>query len=284
MFSPACYNDVFSRAELIKKNSGDSIQCLPSPSLDPPIHLTLPECLAVNAFKFPLNMAFNRDNTQRYLIDGATREIGPMDSTSGVEAPGLIASNLPSHASRRQWREHYAKWTFPIRTDAPRGLTWGPYSLSPDTSPKRLAEDSASVQEAKRRRIFAILPPPRQRLIVKLKIKKIQCMADENNSKTSTSPRKRRLNQSLTDGMIIRAQPKRSCNSRVPSASQRQVTSRPTGEEDSPEISEYSHHLSRTSTPVSHKLVDIMLSPSNEKHSYKRRIKLCVASQLKYAS
>ncbi|KAH9822255.1 hypothetical protein DFH28DRAFT_1092319 [Melampsora americana] len=214
-----------------------------------PVPFAKPICLTADGSKFHLDMSFNRDGPHRDHQDRSIREIGPLDSPSGVEGPPLIPSNIVNHASRRQWREHFAKWDFPIRTDSPRGLTWGPYPLTPEAPTKRSIENTT---------------PP---LLVRLKIKQTHAQTNEIKAEmytSSISPRKRSRSKSLADDLVTRDQPKRSCNLKP---------------------SDCKGNSSKLFTSNSGTLKSsVGTIDDHNQPLYKSRIRLCVASQLKYAS
>lgn len=129
--------------------------------------------------RFKLDLSFNRHGTQKDDRQSFDHEIDPSQvicqgtsfSPSGVEEVEWV---------EEEWYHHFLKWNFPIRTDSPRGLSWGPYAkpsklnLRPgrSTSPSstfcgtkrelelEIPEPEESLHQPKRRRIIPILRPP----------------------------------------------------------------------------------------------------------------------------
>lgn len=136
--------------------------------------------------KCKFDLSFNRhgpsvDLTRRYACN-----IDPLAQSTSPEPLPVSPSIISSDPSPEEWSSHYRQWAFPIRTDPPRGLIWGPFrephplssplSPYPISNPPRLKRShpfhpSLSSAPPKRRRLVVILAVPRQPLIVHLKIK-----------------------------------------------------------------------------------------------------------------
>ncbi|KAH9819517.1 hypothetical protein DFH28DRAFT_1093557 [Melampsora americana] len=293
--------NLYSKADLnalLGNSSGDWTDYLPPPSLERRVPSTTPICLTADASKFRLDMAFNRDGPKRDYNDRSTSEIDPKTIPSIVEGPRLIPSDIPENADEQEWRNHLKKWAFPIRKDAPRGLTWGPYHVTPEVSSKRSAEDGPCSEEPKRRRIFTILRSPQKPLLIKLRINRTLLMSAGIDSKIfkeqepitrySLRPEKRSRSGSSFVGDVGQNQSKRLCDhnvtpkpTRTVDEKMKRIKSRPDGLTASYQFSD----LSRPTYPAGPtELINVMLSPSKETLSTSKRIKLCVESQLKYGS
>ncbi|EGG00499.1 uncharacterized protein MELLADRAFT_67720 [Melampsora larici-populina 98AG31] len=222
MTYPTRIVNLYSKADLnalLGNSSGDWTDYLPPPSLERRVPSTKPICLTADPTKFRLDMAFNRDGPKRDHNNRFTSEIDPKTLPPTIEGPRSIASDITEHAGKREWRKHWAKWSFPIRKDAPRGLTWGPYHATPEVSLKRPAEDGTLLEEPKRRRIFTVLRSPQKPLIVKLKINQKLLISADKDSKISrdqesvkSSFTKRSRSGSSVVGDIGQIQSKRRCN------------------------------------------------------------------------
>ncbi|EGG07901.1 uncharacterized protein MELLADRAFT_85211 [Melampsora larici-populina 98AG31] len=196
--------NLYSKADLnalLGNSSGDWTVHLPPPSLERRVPSTKPICLTEDASKFHLDMSFNRDGPKRDQHHRFTDSIGPKTLPGLVEGPRLITSDISEDANRTEWRSYLGRWSFPLRTDPPRGLTWGPYYDPTDLSLKRLAEENVYSEEPKRRRIITILrlPEVQPRIVIKLRInkksikKEIQINQDQEIVKSTLGSRKRDL-------------------------------------------------------------------------------------------
>lgn len=299
MSYPTRIVNLCSKADLnasLGNSSGDWTDYLPPPSLERRVPSTTPIALTADASKFRLDMAFNRDGPKRDHNVRFTSEIDPKTLPPTVEVPRLIASDVQEHADELEWSRHWEKWAFPIRRDAPRGLTWGPYRTTPEVSLNRSAEEETLLEEPIRRQIFTILRSPRKPLLIKLKINQKLLISAEKDSgifkdqepiaKTSLQPTKRGRSGSLIIGDVGQKRSKRRCNPKVaptPIRTLDEIMKMATPPQD---IFRAPYQLSDSANPVCRtspqELVKVMLSPSKENRSTKNRIKLCVASQLKY--
>lgn len=145
---------------------------------------------------FNLDMSFNRHPST--LIDSALHfnsDIDPLQKLS--PGPRPVPSPLPLCPDVHQYQALFQTWAFPIRTDGPRGLTWGPYAHEPDEegdapglssptdnclsirSESTISEDEESevfeLSPVKHQRIFPILRvprhlPPAMRLVMRAAI------------------------------------------------------------------------------------------------------------------
>ncbi|EGG08046.1 uncharacterized protein MELLADRAFT_105391 [Melampsora larici-populina 98AG31] len=300
MTNPTRNVNLYSKADLnalLGNSSGDWTRYLPPPSLERRVPSTKPICMTEDASKFHLNMAFNRDGPERDQNVRFTCGVGPKTLPPTVQGPKLIASDISDDADRSEWRQHWRKWAFPLRTDAPRGLTWGPYYVRPMASLKRSAEDVTLSKEPKRQRIFAILRSPREPLVIKLKInqnpsasigKDSKIFQDQEPIPHSSGPVKRGRSGSSILADVGQRQPKRHCNTEVAPSPTRVVDGPRRRDMDGREIFTTSYQLANSSglacDDSRKELVNVMLSPSKETPLIKSRIKLCISSQLKYAS
>ncbi|EGG10397.1 uncharacterized protein MELLADRAFT_103376 [Melampsora larici-populina 98AG31] len=311
MFQSTRVVNLYSKADLnalLGNSSGDWTAHLPPPSLERRVPSTKPICLTEDASKFHLDMSFNRDGPQRDHHHRFTDSIGPKTLPGLVEGPGLITSDIPEDANRSEWRRYLGKWTFPLRTDPPRGLTWGPYYDPREVSLKRLAEENSDSQVPKRRRIITILrlPEVQPRILIKLKINKnllrkksikkenqIHQIQDQEILVKSTlaGSRKRDLSSQssfLIDELLQTQSKPRHCDSNLNNT----IIENSNGKRNSQGGLTTSHQLLNgletnkygggALSAHSKELVDLLISPSKDMKLIKPRIRICVARQLKY--
>ncbi|KAG0145684.1 hypothetical protein CROQUDRAFT_107644 [Cronartium quercuum f. sp. fusiforme G11] len=151
----------------------------------------LPKAITSDPQRFKLDMSFNRHGATINPKRRFACAIDPLALPPAFPPPKPVPSRLVANPSPKEWESHYRKWSFPTRTDSPRGLTWGPYyslSPSPTTTNDSLSSSSSrgtkrtrhmitsdlelSRREPKRRKL--LLPilrlPPCNPLIIRLKL------------------------------------------------------------------------------------------------------------------
>lgn len=158
-----------------------------TPPLSPSCQVprTPPISMTADPVKFKLDLSFNRHGPKTNIEKHFACSIDPLAPTPPSRRNRPKTSCIEENASEEEWKALYAKWSFPIRTDSPRGLTWGPYhntsEMTPSTSIGTLpsagtkrprtssnAENQSSGTEVKRQRLVPILRLPRNPLIIRL--------------------------------------------------------------------------------------------------------------------
>lgn len=129
-----------SRAELaaaLGNSFGPLFECLATASTQVPVlepaSTSTQTSMIRDASFFKLDLAFNRRKVDDDRCSAAGYPPNIMPPSTVPRFIWLEPSPVPEKASRRAWYEHFQTWAFPFRTDAIRGLTWGPY---PTTIPK----------------------------------------------------------------------------------------------------------------------------------------------------
>ncbi|EGG01964.1 uncharacterized protein MELLADRAFT_78903 [Melampsora larici-populina 98AG31] len=175
---------------------------VPTPPLSPSrqAHRIPPISMTADPVKFTLDMSFNRHGSNTNLEKRFACSIDPLAPPTSSQSRS-DTSSIGENAGEEEWKALYSKWNFPVRTDSPRGLTWGPYHTTPDMTPststaslpssgiKRLrtssnAENKSMVTEPKRQRLVPILRLPRNPLIVRLVMGTSKSTSQMNSTET----------------------------------------------------------------------------------------------------
>ncbi|KAH9812627.1 hypothetical protein DFH28DRAFT_899092 [Melampsora americana] len=212
---------------------------IPTPPLSPScqVPLTPPISMTADPVKFTLDLSFNRHGSNTNMDKRFACSIDPLAPLPSFQRNRLNTSHIDENATHEQWKALYGKWSFPIRTDSPRGLTWGPYHIasdidvSPSTSIGLLssrgtkrsrtssnAENDLLATEPKRQRLIPILRLPRKPLIVRLVMAPPQIISQLNSTETMTScqtPTTMTCVETLTKVIVSAPAPKPLARSRI---------------------------------------------------------------------
>ncbi|KAG0152368.1 hypothetical protein CROQUDRAFT_649762 [Cronartium quercuum f. sp. fusiforme G11] len=214
---------------------------MPSPS---------PALSSENA-NFGLNMSFNRHGP---TTDPETRfacDLDPLVSAPTFKSHRPVPSEVMENATPEEWMSHFQRWTFPIRTDRPRGLTWGPFAnLNEKSSMKNLSSDSKTSSSSNKR----TLGPLKQEFNSSLNSKRVRLIPILRN---------------LPEPKIMRSKVKSSYPA---------LTKDPAGNTFS------TFALDPSASLDSYTCVKVSVSTSKNNVPGQTRITLCAASQRKYCS
>lgn len=160
---------------------------------------TTPAKTAPQSAQLTLDLSFNRHHESKtYSQTQDSSEIDPFTIPDHLSDPPTPTTSREPLAEELQ--AHYQTWTFPIRTDSPRGLIWGPFPNEESnkiekssSSRKRTTPERVIGPDHKRRQIFAILRPFRHQPVDQPIFKTISKPTVIQSKITKLSSRRRSL-------------------------------------------------------------------------------------------
>lgn len=239
-----------------------------------------PEAMTADASKFQLDLGFNRYGTQQDDGRNFACDIDPL-AIADEELTRPSAPLIRQGRSKREWRSyfvtHFEKWSFAVRTDPPRGLTWGPYAtlrhplpgeaIFPSLQPCAVRgleqsfeaailseEDSLELPQRKPVGIIAILKPP---VVISIKLNSRQAILAH-------------LDEFPNDEVLARLRPRKRLRPQDLG----------TIDEEEPVDEVVSRRKRTRKAPIP----QVVLSTSEPTAPARPRIVLCAASTLKYCT